>query len=327
MPLLAQFCQGVPGVIRQTAELVTSSCTSLWDLLEIVKNRRSEVRKAVQDRILQLQPNGMMPSRTSQERLRRRRITGPWQMGEVKGQGAQGVVHHALDLTSGFAVKIVSDSPELRQELGMYQQLQHDHIVSYLGHEVHNHQLYIFLEFMPRGTLRQQLSEFGAFQESFCAGLSQQILSGLAYLHDQRVIHRDLKCSNILVDFGCSREISAGSQAKTFRGSPLWLAPELLCAEKYDLSADIWSFGCTVLELLTAELPWHGEIAAETAFQAAIQIQQRTARGESPGASVAAGPISKECKDFVWASCLQRLPANRKSAAALLAHPWLLPGT
>merc|ERR1719213_542080 len=112
----------------------------------------------------------------------------------------------------------------------MYQYLKHEHIVSYLGHEVHDKQLYIFLEYMPEGSLRAKLNEFGAFQEDLCATLTKQILSGLCYLHQEKVLHRDLKCANLLLaawvcvkisDFGCSRWISSDDQAKTLIGSPL----------------------------------------------------------------------------------------------------------
>merc|ERR1719436_1394445 len=125
---------------------------------------------------------------------------------------------------------------------------------------------------MPEGTLRDKLSEFGAFSEQLCGALSRQILSGLEYLHGQDVLHRDLKCSNLLLDvsgrvkisdFGCSRQISQDDHAKTLTGSPWWLPPELLNGAAYGEAADIWSFGCTVVELLTGRSPWAEQISAD----------------------------------------------------------------
>eukprot|EP00913_Durusdinium_trenchii_P021650 g20342.t1 len=69
------------------------------------------------------------------------------------------------DEGESFAVKVLEDSKELHQELELLQSISHEHIVSYLGHEVHDRQLYIFLEYMPEGTLKDKIDEFGAFQE------------------------------------------------------------------------------------------------------------------------------------------------------------------
>lgn len=333
MPLLAEFCQGVPERIRQTAERVTAACRCLWDLLESLRAERDRGRRSIQDRILRSPTVDQIQSRPAPQR--RLRTAGAWQLGKVLGQGAHGVVHHALDLSSGesFAVKVTEDAPELHQELEMYQQLYHEHVVCYLGHEVHDKQLYIFLEYMPEGTLRDKLLEFGAFSEKLCGALSRQILRGLEYLHEQDVIHRDLKCSNLLLDvsgrvkisdFGCSRWIAKGGQAKTLAGSPLWLAPELLIGDKYDQSADIWSFGCTVLELLTAKPPWHDQISAENAVAAAVQIQQLTAKGETPRvSSEVKEALTEECQNFLWQCCLRVDPSQRHRPSKLLLNRWL----
>ncbi|CAK9086237.1 unnamed protein product [Durusdinium trenchii] len=152
MPLLSEFCQGIPLRIQQTAERVTSSLPSLWVLLAELRDARARNRQEIQQRLL-------APSTLH---AKRRSISGAWQLGKVIGQGAQGVVYKALDSVSGesFAVKVLEDSKELHQELELLQ-----FGVSYLGHEVHDRQLYIFLEYMPEGTLKDKIDEFGAFQE------------------------------------------------------------------------------------------------------------------------------------------------------------------
>lgn len=321
MPLLSEFCQGIPLRIQQTAERVTSSLPSLWVLLAELRDARARNRQEIQQRLL-------APSTLH---AKRRSISGAWQLGKVIGQGAQGVVYKALDSVSGesFAVKVLEDSKELHQELELLQSISHEHIVSYLGHEVHDRQLYIFLEYMPEGTLKDKIDEFGAFQEELCAALCEQVLRGLAYLHDQQVMHRDLKCSNLLLDvsgrvkisdFGCSRWISEEDMAKSLVGSPFWLPPELLVGAPYDQSADIWSFGCAVVELLTASRPWAKQVTADNPLAAAHQIRQLTERGERPTVEQ---ETSAESRQFLYNGCLRCAAHERLSAQKLLEHPWL----
>lgn len=135
----------------------------------------------------------------------------------------------------------------------------------------------IVLEFVPGGSIRQLLDKFHAFDERLVKIYTRQMLEGLRYLHANGVIHRDLKCANVLVDnlgivklsdFGASKKIISnyadgdGSVfenecvSKTFIGSPYWIAPEVIRKTGHGKPADIWSLGCCVLEMLTSKPPW-----------------------------------------------------------------------
>ncbi len=100
-----------------------------------------------------------------------------------------------------------------------------------------------------------------------------QILEGLEYLHNNNVIHRDIKGANILVDndgnvkltdFGCAKQLEFTVNSlsnkenfnNTLKGSVPWMAPEVINQAVYDKKVDIWSFGCTILEMATAKTPW-----------------------------------------------------------------------
>jgi len=339
-PLLAEFCQCIPQRIRQTAERVTDSMGTLWDLLEELRSEKAQAQQGLQDRILAppRQPSAPLAEHLQQTNRSNRPCPaftsgGEWQLGKVIGQGAYGVVYHARCSTSGesFAVKVTKDSPELRRELELYEQLDdHAHIVRFYGHEVHDGQLYVFLEYMPEGSLKDKLREFGAFQESLCCASARQILLGLVYLHSKRILHRDLKCSNLLLDatgcvkisdFGCARWLCGDEQAKTLVGSPWWLAPEIISGSAYDEAADIWSFGCTNVELLTGHLPWAQQITADNLLVAAHQVGKRAASGEQPLANEVC--TSEDCRNFVWSCCLAVEPLARKSASELLQHAWV----
>ena len=98
-----------------------------------------------------------------------------------------------------------------------------------------------------------------------------QILEGLAYLHGQSIVHRDLKSANILkmedgtlkiTDFGTAKALQRKShedilsKSASLKGTPYFMAPEILRRKGHDVSADVWSLGCVVIELLTGRAPW-----------------------------------------------------------------------
>jgi serine/threonine protein kinase len=96
--------------------------------------------------------------------------------------------------------------------------------------------LYIYLEYVSGGSIHKLLQEYGAFKEPVTRNYTRQILSGLAYLHNQNTVHRDIKGANILVDthgivkladFGMAKHITAQSFLQSFKGSPYWMAPEV----------------------------------------------------------------------------------------------------
>jgi len=104
-----------------------------------------------------------------------------------------------------------------------------------------------------------------------------QVLQGLQYLHDQGVIHRDIKGANILTtkdgtvklaDFGVSTSTLAGNQDKEAQvvGTPYWMAPEIIQLSGASSASDIWSVGCTVIELLQAKPPYHNLAAMPALF-------------------------------------------------------------
>jgi serine/threonine protein kinase len=150
-----------------------------------------------------------------------------------------------------------------------------------------------------------------------------QILWGLQYLHEQGVIHRDIKAANILTtkdgqvklaDFGVaklSRSFGDENAEADVAGSPYWMAPELISSETASSSADIWSLGCTIIELLTGKPPYFDM----QPFAAMYQIVQANHPPFPDN-------ISPELTDFLL-KCFQHNPAERATASELLSHAWL----
>eukprot|EP00440_Ansanella_granifera_P066269 gb/GFBE01071879.1/.p1 GENE.gb/GFBE01071879.1/~~gb/GFBE01071879.1/.p1 ORF type:complete len:602 (+),score=126.05 gb/GFBE01071879.1/:1-1806(+) len=258
-----------------------------------------------------------------------------WIKGPLIGRGSLGRVFKAADQRTGriIAVKEVPINSHdkrderfkeaLENEVNIMKALQHEHIVAYLGHDYMDECLYMYLEHMPGGTITQALNEFGAFAECLMADYSRQVLEGLEYLHtrDPAVIHRDLKGSNILIgegsivklaDFGCSKRTDE-TLTHTMRGSIPWMAPEVLAHSRYGRAADLWSFGCVVIEMGTANVPW-GKFEHHMAALVKIGLSQETPPlPENVGAA---------CQDFI-SRCVRRDPEERFSATEMLNHEWL----
>ncbi|KAK4254357.1 hypothetical protein QN277_009753 [Acacia crassicarpa] len=260
-----------------------------------------------------------------------RRIFKSWQKGEILGKGSFGTVYEGFtDDGFFFAVKEVSlldqgaqgkqSISQLQQEIYLLSQFEHENIVRYLGTDRDKNMLYIFLELVTKGSLARLYQKY-RLRDSQVSSYTRQILSGLKYLHDRNVVHRDIKCANILVDtngsvkladFGLAKATTM-NDVKSSKGSPYWMAPEVVNLRNrgYGLAADIWSLGCTVLEMLTRQPPYSHLEGMQALF--------RIGRGEPPPVPES---LSKDARDFIL-KCLHVDPNKRPTAVELLDHPFL----
>jgi serine/threonine protein kinase len=160
---------------------------------------------------------------------------------------------------------------------------------SYQNHS-RSQSLIHLIRYAENGSLGQTLKAFGKLNERLVAGYVVKILEGLHYLHRCDVVHCDLKAANILTtkngnvklsDFGVSLNLRAmvpkESESKDVAGTPNWMAPEIIELKGASAKSDIWSLGCTVIELLTGRPPyadiangmsglWHYENLTQIAF-------------------------------------------------------------
>lgn len=159
-----------------------------------------------------------------------------------------------------FSEKQINKIFKLKAEIEMLSSLRHMHIVEYIGTSMSDNTLSIFTEWIPGGNLASIVHKFGALEESTTSIYTRQLLLGLRYLHDQHVIHRDIKGANILLDttgrikltdFGASERIN-DNEERIFEinGTPYYMSPEMMCYKpQIGYSSDIWSVGCTILEV------------------------------------------------------------------------------
>lgn len=254
----------------------------------------------------------------------------PWTKCEKIGAGTYAVVYRCENksLNKVIALKQFNIDGKGKTEIfynesGILRNLDHKNIVKYYGVIEHEDSVGILMEHVSGGTVRKLIAEKGPLREETIQKFSQQILEGLAYLHERQIMHRDIKCSNVLLDklhnckltdFGLSKKnenIRSRSGAKTECGSSYWMSPETLSGETYGWKADIWSFGCTVFEMLNKEPPYYGC----TTFMA---WQKVTKEGITPPSSA-----SRDCREFME-KCFRMDARNRPSAEELLDDRFIL---
>ncbi|CAM1503843.1 Fc.00g014340.m01.CDS01 [Cosmosporella sp. VM-42] len=310
---------------------------------------RRKSTKMFNANIVQIRPDrrgSMIMPQIPQDTLPKRQTTFRWFKGQLIGKGTYGRVYLGMNATTGefLAVKEVEVNPKaaggdkakmkelvaaLDQEIDTMQHLDHVNIVQYLGCERKEASISIFLEYISGGSIGSCLRKNGKFEESVVSSLTRQTLSGLAYLHREGILHRDLKADNILLDldgtckisdFGISKKtdnIYGNDKTNNMQGSVFWMAPEVIRSqgEGYSAKVDIWSLGCVVLEMFAGRRPW----AKEEAVGAIYKI----ANGERP-------PIPEDIQDTLgplavafMMDCFQVNPFDRPTADVLLSqHPF-----
>ncbi|NXN91959.1 M3K3 kinase, partial [Rhinopomastus cyanomelas] len=260
-----------------------------------------------------------------------------WRLGKLLGRGAFGEVYLCYDADTGreLSVKQVPFDPDSQEtskevnalecEIQLLKTLRHDRIVQYYGclRDPEEKKLSIFVEYMPGGSIKDQLKAYGALTENVTRKYTRQILQGVFYLHSNMIVHRDIKGANILRDsagnvklgdFGASKRIQticmSGTGIKSVTGTPYWMSPEVISGEGYGRKADVWSVACTVVEMLTEKPPW----AEFEAMAAIFKIATQPTNPQLPDG------VSNFCRNFLKQIFVEE--KRRPTAEDLLRHPF-----
>jgi serine/threonine protein kinase len=265
---------------------------------------------------------------------------------EMIGRGGYGVVYKGYDTLTGMhvAVKEATVTKQaqhdvqqaMKNEYSLLSTFDHPNIVRVLDYRVSPDQgvAQFVMEWMPGGSVLDVLQAMQfRLHESIVRRYSKDVLRGLVYLHSKKCIHRDVKPGNMLLasdgsikisDFGISRQKLADSTSSTmgtFEGSPRYMAPESVKSGKFSAASDMWSWGCSVLHMLSNAVPWSERIplAPGDFIPVVFCIGSGQPPGHHPAIPSQTSPMLKALLESVFSFD----PAQRPTAESLLLqHPY-----
>ncbi|KAF9361981.1 hypothetical protein BGX26_008153 [Mortierella sp. AD094] len=255
------------------------------------------------------------------------KVVGNYHLGQVIGQGTYGKVKLATHALTGqqVAVKVVAKSHAsiITREIYHWRCLSHPNIAHL--HEVltTESKIYLVTEYCPNGELLEALIRDGRCKPSLAKRWFRQICLAVQYCHLRKIVHRDLKLENILldsqnniklIDFGFTRECESKKLLESYCGSAAYTAPEIIVGKKYSgPEADIWSLGVILYTLLAGYLPFDDD------NEAVVQDKIIDLDYEMP-----TDIICKDAQDLIQ-GILKEDPKERLSIEQILNHSWWTP--
>ncbi|XP_062062439.1 serine/threonine-protein kinase ULK3 isoform X1 [Lepus europaeus] len=253
---------------------------------------------------------------------------------ERLGSGTYATVYKAYakkDTREVVAIKCVAKKSlnkasveNLLTEIEILKGIRHPHIVQLRDFQWDSEHIYLIMEFCAGGDLSRFIHTRRILPEKVARVFMQQLASALQFLHERNISHLDLKPQNILLsslerphlklaDFGFAQHMSPWDEKHVLRGSPLYMAPEMVCRRQYDARVDLWSVGVILYEALFGKPPFasrsFSELEEKIRSSRVIELPLRP-------------PLSRDCRDLLQ-RLLERDPSRRISFQDFFAHPWV----
>ena len=250
-------------------------------------------------------------------------------------QGAFGKVIHVKEKKTNqdLSVKIIDKRQgnqglikKMKDEISILRKLDHENIVKFYGHMETSNQFLIKMEYIKYGTLSQWMKKHKKISEEEASLILRQVLSAVAYLHNNQICHRDIKPENIMlskeddlnsikiIDFGLSAQNFDSLYNSDYCGTFIYMAPEEIERKSYYLSVDIWSIGILMYMLLNkGEHPFYKKGDSKEEFIKKLKAIKELKFNNKM--SYMAMHLLKKL--------LEPLPLKRYKANDALKHPWI----
>ncbi|XP_033883972.2 serine/threonine-protein kinase PLK3-like [Acipenser ruthenus] len=253
--------------------------------------------------------------------------------GKLMGKGGFARCYEMTDMASNkmYAVKVIPQSrvakPHQREkitnEIELHKTLHHRHVVKFSHHFEDSDNIYIFLELCSRKSLAHIWKARHTLTDPEVRYYLRQIISGLKYLHNRGILHRDLKLGNFFInenmdlkvgDFGLAAKLEPAEQRKkTICGTPNYLAPEVLNRQGHGPESDVWSLGCVMYTLMCGNPPFETSDLKET-YRCIKEVEY-----------VLPHFLSLPAQKLIT-GILQRNPSNRLTLDEILNHEFFTKG-
>ena len=250
-------------------------------------------------------------------------------LGKTIGTGAYGKVKtaHALKMSKQVAVKIIHKrtapqdmlSKFLPREIETMKLLDHQNVIKLYEVITTEDVLFLVMELAEGGDLLDFINSRKYLSEPTARALFTDLTNGLAACHSLYVVHRDLKCENLLLDsqlrlklsdFGFARTFERGKMLETYCGSYAYAAPEVILGEPYDgEAADIWSIGVILYAMVVGKLPFKDS-------------DVKTLLGDVATKLVFPNRVTQECNNLIR-KILTFASKDRISLETIAKHPWM----
>jgi len=282
-----------------------------------------------------------------------------YEVGKPIGKGQFSMVYKARSRSDGImmALKKVAmakmeekEQEKCLKEVRLLEKLQHPSIIKYFEAFIEEEELIIVCEWASGGDLRRVVKKANEcappkmFSEVDIWRMFEQIVSGVKYMHTQRIMHRDIKPANVLImgdgklklaDLGLGRFFSDQTmQAYSKVGTPVYMSPEVLHGKGYDLKSDVWSLGCLLYELATLRTPFKSQGDNLYAIFKKINdctYQKLPEADFSPelrkvvDSILRTDPSTRPHTDDVYAMCQRMVQRNQQAANSSAAAPAAAP--
>ncbi|KAJ5320549.1 hypothetical protein PENANT_c033G09950 [Penicillium antarcticum] len=324
--------QNVPDGVRQAEAALTKKPEPRQKEVRMSAMSENEVMDRLRSVVSKDNPNDSY----SKQRKIGQGASGSVYVARVK-EGATSGVAKELYRQYGPRCQVAIKQMDLRSqprkelivnEIIVMKDSQHANIVNFLDSflQESSNELWVVMEFMEGGALTDVIDNNQVITENQIATICVETCRGLAHLHSQNIIHRDIKSDNVLLDrvgnvkitdFGfCAKLTESKSKRATMVGTPYWMAPEVVKQKEYGPKVDCWSLGIMAIEMIESEPPYLNEEPLKALYLIATNGTPRLKKPEK---------LSKELKAFL-SVCLCVDVRSRATADELLAHEFLQTG-